>query len=144
MAIKRQRRREEPAPVKLHELSLPVDDAIESETVRLVGDGVNLIMDRDEAIGLARKKGLQLVQVSKQRPPVCRIEDYKMMQRQRRDEEMKRVSKLTEEEQQVAKMKAVRVGCASHGMPMVCLCPFTYALVRKARQRFGTHSPPRT
>ena len=69
-----------------------VNEQIHVREVRVVGDDIeSAVMSTREAIQLAEEKGLDLVEISPNAPPVCRIIDYSkfLYQQKKRQKEMK-------------------------------------------------------
>lgn len=55
-----------------------INEKIRASHVRVVGEGINEIMETDKAIELAFSQGFDLVELSPNaEPPVCKIMDYK-------------------------------------------------------------------
>ncbi len=69
-----------------------VNEQIHVKEVRVVGDGNAIVMPVQQALDLARQKGLDLVEISPNaQPPVCRIIDYSkfLYQQKKHQKEMK-------------------------------------------------------
>lgn len=113
MAIRRKRRGAGPQKAPIQQLTRPVDEQIRAETVRLIEGNSNTIVSKGEALARAREQGLNLVQLDKQdAQPVCRILDYRQLQKEHSDVAEQKASKAFEVEVQSSKMKAIRIGCA--------------------------------
>lgn len=69
-----------------------INEKIQASHIRVVGEGVNDIMEKDKAVELAFSKGLDLVELSPNaEPPVCKIMDYKkfLYEQKKKAKEMK-------------------------------------------------------
>ncbi len=69
-----------------------VNEQIHVKEVRVVGNGNAIVMPVQQALDLARQKGLDLVEISPNaQPPVCRIIDYSkfLYQQKKHQKEMK-------------------------------------------------------
>ena len=91
-----------------------VNDQIKISPLRVVdSDGGMLgVIPRDEALGLAREKGLDLVEVAPtERPPVCKIMDYGKF----RYEQTRKSRKQKQHHTQLKEIR-VRPQCGQHDL----------------------------
>jgi translation initiation factor IF-3 len=101
------RRKSRKAPPQSAGKDLRINEQIRIREVRLIDDEGNQrgIIPTTEALGLAREKGLDLVEVAPQsRPPVCRLLDYGKykFEQEKKNREAKKKQKLV-------KMREVRM-----------------------------------
>lgn len=121
-AIRRQRRREEPKKPETPALPNAVDWDIDSSHVMLVQENSTSVVPLSQAVAMAHSKKLNLVQVAfQQSQPVCRLLDFKEMQRSHKEAHEKKRAEESEKEKRLAKMKGVRLRSAA--APNACdLC----------------------
>lgn len=109
-AIRRQRRREEPRKPEIPALPNAVDWDIDSDQVMVAHDDNTSVMSLSQAVTMAHSRNLNLVQVSLQKSqPVCRLLDFREMQRAHREGHEKKHAEDAEKEKRLAKMKGVRL-----------------------------------
>ncbi|MGL4346584.1 MAG: translation initiation factor IF-3 [Chitinophagaceae bacterium] len=86
--------------VFVKELEHRINETIDSQQVRLVGDNVeNAIYSTSEALKIAKEQQLDLVEISTNNEvPICRIIEYNkfLYEKKKKDKEVKSKNKLTE------------------------------------------------
>lgn len=83
-----------------------INERIRASHVRVVGEGINEIMEKDKAVELAFSQGFDLVELSPNaEPPVCKIMDYKKFLYEQKKKAKEQKSKQTNNE-----VKEIRFG----------------------------------
>jgi Translation initiation factor IF-3, N-terminal domain len=113
-AVKRGRKKGGHAPPPPPKFTKRVDSAITAPEVRLVGEGFNQIVPLNEALAQARADGMQLVEVdAESEVPTCRIMKVAEVKQRQQAAHADRVAAMRQTAAAVAKVKGLRLGCAS-------------------------------